>query len=165
TEDRHQRDNGARCIAPYRLEPAQLKIKTASQNPQSTRYFFAPNAIGIPQGQGYYQNTWVFLNNVNYGATENFSIGAGTVPVFLFGAEALPIWVLPKVSISTPRDNLHLAGGAVFGGVLGAGDSEGPASSTDPPRWAIGTTTSRWGSDTATRTADLRVGPRSMSVV
>ncbi|WP_240328207.1 hypothetical protein [Salinibacter ruber] len=95
------------------------------QNPQSTRYFFAPNAIGIPQGQGYYQNTWVFLNNVNYGATENFSIGAGTVPVFLFGAEALPIWVLPKVSISTPRDNLHLAGGAVFGGVLGAGDSEG----------------------------------------
>ncbi|WP_263785861.1 hypothetical protein [Salinibacter grassmerensis] len=24
------------------------------QNPQSTRYFFAPNAIGIPQGQGYY---------------------------------------------------------------------------------------------------------------
>lgn len=95
------------------------------QNPQSTRYFFSPNAIGIPQGQGGYQNTWVFLNNVNYGATENFSIGAGTVPVFLFGAEALPIWVLPKMSISTPQDNFHLAGGAVFGGVLGAGDSEG----------------------------------------
>lgn len=93
-------------------------------NPQSTRYFFAPNAIGIPPGEGYYQNAWIFFNNVNYGASENFSIGAGTVPIFLFGAEALPIWVLPKVSISTPQDNLHLAGGAVFGGVLGGGDSE-----------------------------------------
>lgn len=94
-------------------------------NPQSTRYFFAPNAIGVPQGEGYYQNAWIFFNNVNYGATENFSIGAGTVPVFLFGAEALPIWVLPKLSISTPQDNLHLAGGAVFGGVLGVEDSGG----------------------------------------
>ena len=94
-------------------------------NPQSTRYFFAPNAIGIPKGTGYYQNTWVLFNNVNYGVSNNFSIGAGTVPVFLFGAEALPIWLLPKFSVSTPRETLHLAGGAVLGGVLGVGDSEG----------------------------------------
>ena len=95
------------------------------QNPQSTRYFFAPNALGIPKGEGYYQNTWILFNNVNYGVTDHFSVGGGTVPVFLFGAEALPIWFLPKVSIPTPQHNVHLAGGAVFGGVLGAGDSEG----------------------------------------
>lgn len=94
-------------------------------NPQSTRYFFAPNAIGIPQGEGYYQNAWILFNNVNYGASESFSIGAGTVPIFLFGVHALPIWVLPKLSVSTPQDNLHLAGGAVFGGVLGEGGGEG----------------------------------------
>lgn len=95
------------------------------RNPQSTRYLFAPNAIGLPEGEGYYQNTWILFNNVNYGATDNFSIGAGTVPIFLFGASALPIWVLPKVSISTPQQNLHFAGGAVFGGVLGAGEGGG----------------------------------------
>lgn len=87
------------------------------RNPQSTRYLFAPNAIGIPEGHGYYQNTWILLNNVNYGVSDNVSIGGGTVPIFLFGANALPIWVLPKVSVS-PAENVHLAGGAVLGGVL-----------------------------------------------
>ncbi len=95
------------------------------RNPQSTRYLFAPNALGIPKGEGYYQNTWILLNNVNYGATDHFSVGAGTVPIFLFGAEALPIWFLPKLSISTPQDNFHLAVGGVFGGVLGVDDGEG----------------------------------------
>lgn len=88
-------------------------------NPQSTRYFFGPNAIGIRGGEGYYQNTWVLFNNVNYGVSNNFSIGAGMVPTFLFGANALPFWVLPKASISTPQKNLHFAGGAVLGGVIG----------------------------------------------
>lgn len=92
-------------------------------NPQSTRYFFGTNAIGIPKNEGYYQNTWIFFNNVNYGIHSNFSIGAGTVPTFLFGAGQIPVWVLPKVSISTPQENLHLAGGAIWGGVLGADNS------------------------------------------
>lgn len=91
------------------------------RNPQSTRYLFAPNAIGLPQGEGYYQNTWILLNNLNYGISNRFSVGAGTVPVFLFGANVFPIWVLPKLSISVPQENLHFAGGAVLGGVLGSG--------------------------------------------
>jgi hypothetical protein len=95
------------------------------RNPQSTRYLFAPNALGLPKGDGYYQNTWILFNNVNYGVSDHFSMGGGTVPVFLFGASAIPIWFLPKVSVSTPRDNLHLAGGAVLGGVLGAGEDIG----------------------------------------
>ena len=94
-------------------------------NPQSTRYFFAPNAIGIPKGQGYYQNTWILFNNVNYGVSDRFSIGAGTVPIFLFGAPAVPFWVLPKISLSSPQDNLHLAGGAMLGGVAGGGGGVG----------------------------------------
>jgi len=93
------------------------------KNPQSTRYFFGTNAIGLPAGEGYYQNTWVFLNNVNYGLSNSFSIGAGMIPTFLFGADSVPVWVLPKVSISTPNENIHLAGGAIAGTVLGAEDS------------------------------------------
>ena len=91
------------------------------ENPQGTRYFFAPNAIGLKRGTGYYQNTWIFFNNVNYGVTNNFSIGAGTIPVFLFGVSALPIWVLPKVSVPVRADNIHIAGGALLGGVIGEG--------------------------------------------
>ena len=108
-------------VGPDRLRDGEYWFR----NPQSTRYFFAPNALGIPEGEGYYQNAWILLNNVNYGATDHLSVGAGTVPIFLFGAEALPIWFLPKVSIPTPQDQLHLAGGAVFGGVLGTAGSAG----------------------------------------
>lgn len=107
-------------IDPSRVRDGQYWFR----NPQSTRYLFAPNALGIPAGAGYYQNTWIIFNNVNYGISDYFSIGAGTVPVFLFGANALPIWVLPKVSVS-PVENVHLAGGAVFGGILWGGENAG----------------------------------------
>ena len=92
-------------------------------NPQPTRYFFAPSAIGLRDGDGYYQNTWVLFNNVNYGVSDRFSIGAGTVPVFLFGAGVFPVWVLPKVSFSNASANRHLAVGGVLGGVVGEGEA------------------------------------------
>ncbi len=92
-------------------------------NPQPTRYFFAPSAIGLRKGNGYYQNTWVLFNNVNYGVSDRFSIGAGTVPVFLFGEGVFPIWVLPKVSFSNASANRHLTVGGVLGGVVGEGES------------------------------------------
>ena len=94
-------------------------------NPHSTRYLFAPNAFGIPKGEGYYQNVWIFFNNVNYGVTNNFSMGAGIVPMFLFGVSETPIWLLPKVSIPVSGEKFHLAAGAMIGGVVGVGSSFG----------------------------------------
>ncbi len=89
------------------------------ENPQGTRYFFAPNAIGLKKGSGYYQNAWILFNNVNYGVSDNVSIGAGTIPIFLFGASSVPIWILPKLSIPIAADNLQLGAGALIGGVIG----------------------------------------------
>lgn len=91
------------------------------RNPQSTRYFFAPNALGLPKGTGYYRNTWVLFNDASYGITDHVSVGGGTVPLFLFGADIMPVWVLPKVSAPVPGAPLHVAGGGVIGGVA-AGD-------------------------------------------
>lgn len=89
------------------------------ENPQSTRYFFSPNAIGLRKGKGYYQNTWVLFNNVNYGISDNLSIGGGLVPLFLFGAGESPIWFLPKVSVPVVAEKFHLGGGAMIGGIVG----------------------------------------------
>lgn len=89
------------------------------ENPLSTRYLFAPSALGLKKGAGYYQNTWILFNNVNYGVTNNFSIGAGTVPVFLFGASYVPFWIMPKISIPVSGDKFHLSAGALIGGVIG----------------------------------------------
>jgi len=56
---------------------------------------------GLHKGEGYYQNIWVFWNQASFGVTENFSLGFGIIPLFLFGGEAgqySPIWVVPKLS-------------------------------------------------------------------
>ena len=89
-------------------------------NPQATRYFFAPNAIGLEKGKGYYQNTWVLFNNVNYGVSDNFSVGGGIVPLFLFGSSSTPVWILPKVSFPVAKDKFYLGAGAMIGGVIGS---------------------------------------------
>lgn len=89
------------------------------ENPNSTRYLFGTNALGIRKGEGYYQNTWIFFNNVNYGVTNNFSLGGGLVPTFLFGDNNTPIWFMPKVSIPISSESFHIAAGGLFGGVVG----------------------------------------------
>lgn len=102
------------------LDPDRMKDEEYwHDNPQATRYLFAPNAIGLRKGQGYYQNTWIFFNNVNYGIIDNFSLGGGIVPVFLFGVSATPVWLLPKVSVPVADGKVHLAAGAMIGGVIG----------------------------------------------
>lgn len=92
-------------------------------NPHGTRYIFAPNAIGLRKGTGYYQNAWIFFNNVNYGLSDNFSIGAGLIPGFLFGGglDSTPFWILPKLSIPMAGDKLHFGVGAMIGGIVGSG--------------------------------------------
>jgi len=88
-------------------------------NPQSTRYFFSPNAYGLKKGEGYYQNVWVLVNSFAVGVTDYFSIGGGVVPLFLFAGSPTPVWITPKFSIPVARDKFNLGGGALMGTVLG----------------------------------------------
>lgn len=109
-----------RTIEPDRIRDGSYWF----DNPHGTRYFFAPNAIGLKQGAGYYQNTWILFNNANVGLTDNISIGAGLVPLFLFGQSSFPFWILPKISIPVTPGKLYLGGGALIGGVVGE-DTDG----------------------------------------
>jgi len=49
------------------------------QNPNCTRYLYAPSAIPLKKGEGYYQNVYGAGNAVNYGLTKNISLGGGLV--------------------------------------------------------------------------------------
>ena len=88
-------------------------------NPHATRYFFGPNGYGLRKGEGYYQNTWVFFNQVSYGISDNFSMGLGIIPLFLFAGAPTPVWITPKVSLPIKRDKISLGLGGLFGTVLG----------------------------------------------
>jgi len=88
-------------------------------NPQATRYFWAPNGYGLKKEEGYYQNIYVLWNQFAYGVSDNFSIGGGVIPLFLFGGGATPVFITPKFSIPIQKDKFNIGGGALIGTVLG----------------------------------------------
>lgn len=94
------------------------------ENPYATtRYFFNPSGYGLPAGEAYYQNAWIFLNQVSFGVTDNFSFGVGVVPVFLFtlgsGEGSTPVWITPKISIPVKKDRFNLGAGVLYATILG----------------------------------------------
>lgn len=90
-----------------------------------TRYFFQSNAFNLRKGEGYYQNAWVLFNQVSYGLTRNFSMGAGFVPTFLFGEASTPVWITPKLSIPLKQESLTVGVGGIMGTLIGEGGSAG----------------------------------------
>jgi len=92
-------------------------------NPQSTRYFWAPNAYGLKKGEGYYQNIWVLWNQFAYGLTDNLSIGGGIIPLFLFAGAPTPVFATAKFSIPAVKEKFNISIGAIAGTVLGESDT------------------------------------------
>lgn len=90
-----------------------------AENLQAARYFWAPNGYGLKAGEGYYQNLWIFFNQVCVGVTDNFSMGLGLVPLFLLGGGPTPVWITPKISIPVKENKFNLGGGALIGTILG----------------------------------------------
>jgi len=93
------------------------------ENPQSTRYFWQPNGYGLRKGEAYYQNVWIFFNQFSYGVTDNFLIGAGIVPLFLFAGTSTPVWITPKLSIPIVKDKFNVGVGGLMGTVIGEAES------------------------------------------
>lgn len=105
------------------LEVQQIKNgKYWFPNPQSTRYFWSPNGYGLKKGEGYYQNIWVLWNQFAYGLTDNFSIGAGVIPLFLFSAPT-PVFATAKFSVPIVEEKFNIAAGAIAGGVIGESEA------------------------------------------
>ncbi|NQU84566.1 MAG: hypothetical protein HQ541_02275 [Mariniphaga sp.] len=100
------------------IKKAQFKEgKYWFENPQATRYFWSPNGFGLKPGEGYYQNIWVLWNQFAIGISENFSIGGGIIPLFLFDGSPTPVFVTPKFSIPV-QEKLNLGVGALLGTIL-----------------------------------------------
>jgi hypothetical protein len=118
-------------ISIFKTDIKRLKIVEIQQikngkywfpNPQSTRYFWSPNAYGLKEGEGYYQNIWVIWNQFAYGLSDNFSIGGGVIPIFLFGAPT-PVFATAKFSIPVVDKKVNIAAGAIVGTIAGEAET------------------------------------------
>jgi hypothetical protein len=95
------------------------KIKESSsvnsawfRNPYAAQGVFLPTGIGLKKGEGNYQNLMLALNSVQYGITDNFSLGAGLeiISLVVSGRPGV-IYVQPKLSYSF-SNNFHVSGGS-----------------------------------------------------
>ncbi|NPA46275.1 MAG: hypothetical protein GXO24_03575 [Chlorobi bacterium] len=84
----------------------------------SSNYFIGNSSYSLHKGEGYYANTLILFNDFYYGLSDNFSVGAGFFPGFLFGGGDTPIWF--KLKLATPlNENFHVSGGVSLFTVVG----------------------------------------------
>ncbi len=71
-----------------------------------SRYFFAPSALPLKKGEGYYQNVYFLMNGAHYGLTDRWSIGGGVIfPIGMYGTLKYGREISDKV---------HVAAGGMF---------------------------------------------------
>jgi hypothetical protein len=80
--------------------------------PVASRYYFAPSAIPMDVGRGYYQNNVLFINSFAYGLTRNVSIGAGFEVITLLARQ--PIWLLSAKAGFPVAKDIHLGAGTLL---------------------------------------------------
>ncbi|GAA4044632.1 hypothetical protein GCM10022409_33370 [Hymenobacter glaciei] len=83
-----------------------------------TRLFFAPTARNLRRGEGYLQDIDIYLIGVNYGVTDNISVGA-LVPI-IPGIGGNVFAITPKVSVAI-TEKFHVGGGALYARAFGYG--------------------------------------------
>jgi hypothetical protein len=80
--------------------------------PVASRYYFAPSAIPMDAGRGYYQNNLLFINSFAYGLSRTVSIGAGFEVISLLTGD--PIWLLSAKAGFPVAKNIHLGAGTLL---------------------------------------------------
>jgi hypothetical protein len=95
------------------------------QNPNATRYIFAPSAYNLKRGEGYYQNTYLFLNSFNIGITNNISVGGGIEFLSTFASlsagDFQPIFYITSKIGFKVVDKFHVGGGIMAVSIPGFG--------------------------------------------
>lgn len=94
------------------------------ENPHATRLLFAPTAIPLRRGEGYFADFWIFFASAATGITDRFTMGAGMslLPLNNFGDNIF--YALPKYTVvSQPR--LKVALGALVASVPWSSNDDG----------------------------------------
>ena len=114
-----------------RVNMRQLMTQTPEQERRGfdyvgngTRMFLAPTARNLRRGEGEVQVIDIFLTGINYGVTDNISVGLLVPIIPVIGVPF--VVVTPKVSVPL-SDKLRVGAGMLYGFATGAGGGRGSA--------------------------------------
>ena len=96
-------------------QTSERKRDTWDPNPNPYKYLVGNSAIPMKKFTGYYQNIWVFFNNVGFAFTDWFSLSLGFELFSLMVPDEGPFifTVNPKVSFNVAR-NLYVGGNILY---------------------------------------------------
>lgn len=89
------------------------KSQSDSVFEHDSRYFFAPSSYNLKRGELYYQTIMFFTHDVQYGITDDFSVGMGTTLI------TIPFYVTPKYSFKINEKNRVAVGDMLILGTWG----------------------------------------------
>ncbi len=97
--------------------PSKVKKSFWFKNPHATRLLFAPTAIPLKRGEGYYQNIYIVANMFNYGVIDNLSIGGGFDFITMFANTDEGWHPMLNFNIKSGfqvADNFHAGAGGMY---------------------------------------------------
>ena len=118
-------------IGTIRIQKSDIKsiqaVDSSSKSSSTTQvrsfhtshYFNTPSGYGMKKGEINYKNTYLFVNHLNYGFSDRFSLGIGTVPLFLFAGTNSPFWLTPKLSFPLVENRVNLSFSGFLAGITG----------------------------------------------
>jgi len=74
-------------------EPTAEVSSQTDPGEHRSRYFFAPSSYNLEEGELYYNTLYFLLHDVQYGVTDQFSIGMGTT------VAGFPFYLTPKITL------------------------------------------------------------------
>lgn len=93
--------------------PAPRK-DSAYADEHNTRYFFGPSAYNLKKGQAYYNTIYFLIHDIQFGISDNFSLGMGTTII------GLPLYFTPKLSIPLGKKSALGVGDLLMLGTWGS---------------------------------------------
>ena len=106
-------------------------------NPNATRLLFSPTGRMLEKGEGYFNDTYLFLLSVHGGLTSRFTLGGGlsVLPLDDFADNAL--FIMPKIGVvASPKFNLAVG---ALAGFVGAAFDDNAGDASFGVLYAVGT--------------------------
>lgn len=99
----------------YNSESIEIKSTIPGENPHSSRYFYAPSAIPMEKGEGYFQDIYLLFVSANYAVSNHTTIGGGFSIMPGMAIEEQAFFVNVKAAWQITEKFYLGGGGLVFG--------------------------------------------------